>query len=126
MRIVVPMIAGHFSNHFGGADSFGLFEIDEAQKTIVSKTVAPAPPHEQGSFPEWVRAQGAQVILAGGMGPRAVGIFEQHGIRVVSGVEGGDPVAIVGAFLSGELKSTGASCSGGHLHACGGHDHGHE
>lgn len=125
MRIAVPMIAGQFSGHFGGADSFGLFEVDEANKAIVSKTVAPAPPHEQGSFPRWVHAQGAHVILAGGMGPRAVQMFEEYGIRVVTGVGSEDPEAAVRAFLSGTLIPSGEPCSGGHLHGCGGHGHGH-
>ncbi len=83
-----------------------------------------APPHERGAFPTWLHENGATVILAGGMGPRAVQMFEQFGIQVVAGVGGEDPQAVVKAFLSGDLVSTGETCSGGHLHACG--DHGHE
>lgn len=123
MKVAVPMVAGRFSEHFGGAEAFGLFDVDEAKSAIVSKTIAQAPPHERGAFPRWLREQGASVILAGGMGPRAVQMFDQFGIRVVAGVAGGEPEAVVKAFLSGDLVSTGEPCSGGHLHACG--DHGH-
>jgi len=124
MKVAIPMVEGRFSEHFGGAETFGLFEVDEAKGAIVSKTLAQAPPHERGAFPRWLREQGASVILAGGMGPRAVQMFEQFGIRVVAGVVGDNPEAVVKAFLSGTLIATGEACSGGHLHACG--DHGHE
>ena len=121
MKVAIPMVEGRFSEHFGGAEAFGLFEVDETKKTIVSKTVVAAPPHEKGAFPAWLRDQSASVILAGGMGPRAVQMFEQFGIRVISGVGGKDPTAVVEDFLSGTLQTTGEVCSGGHLHNCGDH-----
>jgi predicted Fe-Mo cluster-binding NifX family protein len=124
MKIAVPMVAGRFSEHFGGAETFGFFEVDEAKKCILSKSVVQAPPHERGTFPLWVHGQGATVILAGGMGPRAVQMFEQYGVHVVSGAVGDDPEAVVTAYLTGTLETPGGQCSGGHLHACG--DHGHE
>ncbi len=75
------------------------------KKAIVSKTMVEAPPHEKGAFPVWLRDQGTSVILAGGMGPRAVQMFEQFGIKVVAGVAGGDPAAVVEAFLSGHPEN---------------------
>jgi predicted Fe-Mo cluster-binding NifX family protein len=122
-KVALPMAAGQFSEHFGGAEAFGLFEVDEVTKAIVSKTTVEAPPHEKGAFPAWLRDQGTSVILAGGMGPRAVQMFEMFGIKVVAGVQGKDPAALVEAFLAGDLRATGEACSGGHLHACGDHDH---
>lgn len=124
MKIAVPMVGGRFSEHFGGAEAFGLFEVDEAQRSILGKCVVEAPPHERGSFPRWIRQQGATVILAGGMGPRAVRMFEQFGIQVVAGAAGTDATAVVEAYLAGTLETPGGPCSGGHLHGCGDHGHG--
>lgn len=124
MKVAVPMIQGRFSDHFGGAEGFGLFEVDEGSKTIVSRSFCVAPPHERGAFPRWLRDQGAKVVLAGGMGPRAMQMFEHFGIEVVAGVRGDDPAALVQSFVNGTLQATGEGCSGGHLHHCG--DHGHE
>ncbi len=121
MKVAIPMVEGRFSEHFGGSEAFGLFEVDEVKKTVLSTTIVQAPPHEKGAFPMWLRDQGARVILAGGMGPRAVQMFEQFGIQVVSGVVGEDPETVVKAFLSGTLASTGEACSGGHMHHCGDH-----
>ncbi len=121
MKVVLPVTEGRFSEHFGGAEAFCFFEVDKAKGAILSKTITAAPPHEQGAFPRWLREQGADVILAGGMGPRAAQLFEQFGIEVVAGVAGDDPEAVVTAFLAGTLGPSGELCSGGHLHACGNH-----
>ena len=123
MKVAVPMIQGKFSDHFGGAEGFGLFEVDDQARAVVSSVFAEAPPHERGAFPRWLKEQGADVILAGDMGPRAIQMFEHYGIEVVTGVQGGDPKALVQSFVNGTLEATGEGCSGGHLHACGDHDH---
>ena len=44
------------------------------------------------------------MIVAGGMGQRAQGLFAEHGIEVVVGVEGGTPEALVAAYLDGTLR----------------------
>jgi ATP-binding protein involved in chromosome partitioning len=124
IKIAIPLSEGRFSSHFGGADAFAILEVEPSAKTILKSEVRAAPPHEQGAFPTWLKDQQANVILAGGMGPRAVQMLEGYGIEVVTGVSGGAPDEIVNAFLSGTLSTSGAQCSGGHLHACG--DHGHE
>jgi ATP-binding protein involved in chromosome partitioning len=125
-KIAGPLVAGRFSEHFGGAEAFGLFAVDVAKKSVLAKTTLQAPPHERGAFPRWLKEQGAQVILAGGMGPRAVQMFGHFGIEVVPGVVGSDPEAVVKAYLAGTLDTSGGPCSGGHLHGCGDHGHGGE
>lgn len=106
MKIAVPMTEdGIFSLHFGHCDMVALYDIDESQKTILNKTVLPAPPHEPGLFPKWVTEQGAQCILAGGMGARAQGLFKEYNIRVLIGVDGSDPDTIINDFLNGTLKT---------------------
>lgn len=123
MKIAVPTEAGRFCTHFGGASHFTFYEIDERSRAVVASDTATPPPHERGVFPVWLKEQGVNVVLAGGMGPRAVQIFEHFGIRTVIGIEGGDPAQIVRAYLDGTLVATGEGCSGGGLHDCGHHDH---
>ena len=121
-KIAVPMENGRFSAHFGGASRFAFYEVDEATRTIVSAAIAVPPAHERGAFPMWIKEQGASVILVGGMGPRAVQIFQHHGIETVLGIEGGEPEAVVRAYLDGTLVASGRGCGGGGLHDCGDHD----
>jgi predicted Fe-Mo cluster-binding NifX family protein len=120
-RIAVPIANGGFTSHFGGAEEFALYEVDEGERTIVSHANATPPPHERGAFPRWLREQGVTAVLAGGMGPRAVQIFQHFGIEAVLGIAGGEPEQLVRAYLDGTLVATGAGCEGGGLHDCGDH-----
>ena len=120
-RIAVPTINGTFSSHFGGADRFAIFEVDDKTRKIVSSVSAVPPPHEQGSFPTWLKEQHVQVVLAGGMGPRAVAMLDSFGIRTVMGITGGDsPEAIVARFIEGNLAASGQPCGDHGHHGCHG------
>ena len=63
------------------------------------------PPHEPGLLPRWLHEQGADVIIAGGMGQRAQQLFAQSGIKVVVGAPADAPERIVESYLSGTLVS---------------------
>ena len=120
-RIAVPLVNDRFSTHFGGAEQFGFFDCDEAARRITGRSVAAAPPHERGAFPVWLRDCGVTVVLAGGMGPRAVQILQRFGIETMLGIDGGDPEQLVRAYLDGTLVSSSEGCAGGGLHDCGDH-----
>jgi ATP-binding protein involved in chromosome partitioning len=96
--------------HFGHCEAFALIEADENTKTLGPPATVIPPPHEPGVLPRWLHEQGADVILAGGMGQRAQALFAQHGIRVVVGTPAGNPVALARAFLDGTLETGGNAC----------------
>jgi predicted Fe-Mo cluster-binding NifX family protein len=123
MKIAVPLQEGRFSSHFGGAEGFAFYEVNVSDRTVTDRSFGRPPEHGRGVYPMWLRGEGATVILAGGMGPRAVGIFAQHGIEVVLGIRGDDPDAVVRSFLDGTLEATGEPCHDHGFHDCG-HDHG--
>lgn len=122
MKIAVPLQQGRFSEHFGGAEEFALYTVDQSYKTISDRMNQSPPEHGRGIYPMWLRDRGATVVLAGGMGPRAAGILAQHGIEVVLGVRGDDPDALVLSYLQGTLQSTGEMCHDQGFHDCGHHD----
>lgn len=121
--IAVPMAANGFSPHFGGAEAFALYTIDEATGAVASTRLLRPPEHGRGVFPVWLRQQGAEVVLAGGMGPRAADIFAQQGIEVVLGITGGEPDVLVREYLAGTLEASGEACHEHGFHDCGHHDH---
>ena len=123
MRIAVPIHQGRFSEHFGGAETFGFYTIDDEKKTVAERQLEPPPEHGRGIYPMWLRNKGATVVLASGMGPRAIDILGQHGIQVVLGVRGDDPDGVVRSYLDGTLEATGEVCHDHSYHDCG-HDHG--
>jgi hypothetical protein len=63
------------------------------------------PPHEPGVLPRWLHEQGANVIIAGGMGQRAHQLFADSGIEVVVGIASEPPADLVEAYLRGSLAS---------------------
>lgn len=69
-----------------------------------SSPVKAPPPHEPGLLPEWLKEHGAEVVIAGGMGQRAVGLLAERGIRVVTGVSGASAEEAVKAYLGGSLQ----------------------
>lgn len=70
--------------------------------------------HQPGQVPGFINSLGADVMLTGGMGGRAVGFFEQMGIEPVTGARG-TVRASIEAYLGGELKGAEA-CATSHEH----------
>lgn len=123
MRIAIPLQNGRFSQHFGGAEAFAFYNVDETGPSIGERTLDNPPEHGRGVYPMWLRQQGATVVLAGGMGPRAIEVLGRQGIEVVLGVQGDDPDALARGFLDGTLVASGEACHDHGFHDCG-HDHG--
>jgi len=123
MKIAIPVQQGRFSEHFGGAEVFAFYTVDENSRAIGECRLDAPPEHGRGVFPMWLRQQGATVVLAGGMGPRAAGILAQNGIEVVTGIRGEDPDAVARGYVDGTLEASGEVCHRDNYHDCG-HDHG--
>ncbi|HIJ72485.1 MAG TPA: ATPase [Candidatus Hydrogenedentes bacterium] len=105
MRIAVPLANGRLAMHFGHCERFVFLDTDVEEKAILNKEEAEAPPHHPGLLPQWLAAQGAQVIIAGGMGQRALQLFAQNGIKVVVGAPAESPEDLVSAYLNGSLSA---------------------
>jgi len=45
------------------------------------------------------------LIIAGGMGQRALSLFTEQGIRVITGAPNQEPVALVQNYLAGSLTT---------------------
>ena len=108
MRIAIPIAQGRLAMHFGHCEEFALIDVDTEKKEIRSTEMVGSPPHQPGLLPVWLSEQGAEVIIAGGMGMRAQQLFTQQNIQVVIGAPSEEPDAIAKAFLDGTLE-TGAN-----------------
>ncbi len=101
MRIAVPVSGGRLNPHFGHSESFLLIDVENGQ--IKGKEPKTPPLHEPGVLPNWMAEQGVNVVIAGGMGRRALALFEEKGIRVVTGAPEMDPEEAVNQYLAGTL-----------------------
>jgi predicted Fe-Mo cluster-binding NifX family protein len=105
MKIAVPVANGQLCMHFGHCEQFALVEVDDATNTLGATSYLTPPPHEPGVLPRWLHQQGADVIIAGGMGRRAQDLFASNGIRVVVGAPAAEPEQLVAAFCADTLES---------------------
>lgn len=104
MKIAIPTAKGTLSAHFGHCEQFAILEVDSASKTILNAQYLTPPAHEPGVLPRWLHEQGANVIIAGGMGRRAQGLFAGQGILVVVGAPAEPPERLVAKYLAGVLE----------------------
>jgi predicted Fe-Mo cluster-binding NifX family protein len=105
MRIAIPLVDGKLTMHFGHCERFALLDVDPATKKILKREDVEAPPHQPGLLPPWLAQRGANMIIAGGMGQRAQGLFTEHGIQVIVGAPALTPERLVNDYLSGTLQS---------------------
>jgi predicted Fe-Mo cluster-binding NifX family protein len=126
MRIAIPLTNGRLSLHFGFCECFALLDVDPDEQKILGREDVWAPPHQSGLLPLWLAGRGATVVLAGGMGERAQGLFAEQGIRVVVGAMVETPERIVFDYLAGTLQAGENVCDHKDSHDRRGEEHGHQ
>jgi predicted Fe-Mo cluster-binding NifX family protein len=123
MKVALPIQGERISSHFGHPECFSVVSVDPSSREILGEKRLTPPPHEPGRLPVWLSEQGANVVLAGGIGPRAVSLLESHGIEVKTGVPQLTAFEAVRLWLEGNLETAENACNhGSGHHSCGGHD----
>lgn len=110
MKIAIPLAAGKLSLHFGHCEQFAIVEVNDQTNEIVKTEKLQPPPHEPGVLPAWLHEQGANVIIAGGMGQRAQQLFMQNDIKVVVGASALSAEELANAYLAGSLQTGSNIC----------------
>ncbi|MEA3312101.1 MAG: NifB/NifX family molybdenum-iron cluster-binding protein [candidate division WOR-3 bacterium] len=109
MKIAVPTDDGKtISQHFGRAQSFVIFEVESgeiASKQLIESNTPHSGSHSGQGHGGWFMPalQGCEVIIAAGMGNRAVVYFEAAGIKPVF-TDVTDAEEAVKAYSQGTLK----------------------
>jgi len=92
------------SPHFGRCPYFVLVDLEGREVRAVNAISNPYYGHHQpGQVPGFIHSQGADVMLTGGMGMRAIGFFQQNGIQAATGASGTVRHALE-QYLGGELQ----------------------
>lgn len=101
MKIAIPVAEGRLTAHFGHAAEFAIVHVENQE--IKNKELLTPPPHEPGVLPRWLHEQGVGVIIAGGMGQRALALFGENGIKVIPGAPSLTPEELVHQYLGNTL-----------------------
>jgi len=107
-RIAIPLEGKVLSEHFGHCREFAYVDIDN--NSITNITVMDPPEHQPGTYPRWVAGNGATDVIAGGMGPMAVNLFNEAGVNVFVGAPVDNPANLVNNFLAGKLNLNANYC----------------
>jgi ATP-binding protein involved in chromosome partitioning len=105
MRFAIPVAGGKLAAHFGHCEQFALIDVNEESGDVDGTELVQAPEHEPGLLPRWLAQKGVQVVIAGGMGRRAMGLFAESGIKVAVGAPAESPESLAASYLQGTLKS---------------------
>jgi len=103
MKFAIPLAEGKLTGHFGHCQEFALVDVEDNKIKNTEKMIPP--PHEPGVLPRWLHEQGTNVIIAGGMGARALDLFAQNGIKVLTGAPSLAPEELVQQYLDSTLKT---------------------
>jgi Mrp family chromosome partitioning ATPase/predicted Fe-Mo cluster-binding NifX family protein len=101
MKIAIPIAEGKLTAHFGHAAQFAIVHVEGEE--LKDKELLTPPPHEPGVLPQWLGELGVDIIIAGGMGSRAQGLFGENGIKVLTGAPSLTPEELVQQYLAGNL-----------------------
>jgi len=117
MRICIAAENGMVCQHFGHCPEFAIFEVEDGG--VKQLRSMPNPGHAPGTLPPVLKEWGVTHVISGGMGMRAVELFQSMGIDVVTGAQGGLEETAK-ALASGQLSPQQNICdhSGGD-HDCG-------
>jgi len=98
-------IDSNVSEHFGRCPYYILIEVDKEQKIKNVRAVKnPYVSHMPGQVPQFIKSLGAQVIISGGMGIRAIELFKEFNITPATGAHGTVKEAI-NDFINKKLKA---------------------
>jgi predicted Fe-Mo cluster-binding NifX family protein len=128
MRIAISVdnnlgIESVVAHHFGRCPYYAFVDVEGDAVQDVQVVANPYyENHQPGAVPDFIRQQGADVMLAGGMGRRAVMIFQQCGIDARTGASGTVRRAVE-HYLGDQLQDARPCREGDEAHDAEHHEH---
>lgn len=101
--------------HFGHCETFAIVNVENNTITEIKELTPPE--HIPGLYPKWVAQFGVTDVIAGGMGQRAIMLFNEQNINAFVGAPMQAAEELVNDFLAGKLNLSANYCN---------HDSNHE
>lgn len=110
MRIAIPLQGTVCSPHFGGSEEVVIITVDDESRQILSEVFLNFPEHRPGTYPTFIAEQGVDLVIAGGIGERAIIMLADQGIRTLAGAPPLPPSQLVGLWIKGQLETAENTC----------------
>ncbi|MCK9320834.1 MAG: NifB/NifX family molybdenum-iron cluster-binding protein [Bacteroidales bacterium] len=118
--IALPMENGKLCEHFGHCQYFAIVKVEDGKITDI-KEVEP-PEHVPGLYPRWVASFGVTDVITGGMGQKAIELFNEQKINAFVGAPIKAAKELVEDFIGNKLTLSANFCNHDHDHGDG-HEH---
>lgn len=109
-RIAIATDDGQVAQHFGRCQKYTLIDVKDGKE--IRREMMDCPEHEPGFLPGYLGEKKVNLVIAGGMGGRAQGLFQQNQIGVIAGVSG-TIEGVLKSYLQGTLKGGDNLCKPG-------------
>ncbi len=110
MKIAIPTADGRLAMHFGHCEQFAIIDVIESTGEIENIEMVTPPPHEPGVLPKWLGELSTNLIIAGGMGQRAISLFQANNIKVHVGAPVMEVKELIKEYFSGTLVAGVNAC----------------
>jgi predicted Fe-Mo cluster-binding NifX family protein len=109
--IALPLEGGVLCAHFGHCEAFAFVSVEDNIITDI-KEISP-PEHVPGLYPRWIAQFGVSDVIAGGMGQKAIMLFNEQSINAFVGAPVRTAKELVEDFLVGNLQLSANYCNHG-------------
>ena len=110
MKAAISTDGDYVSAHFGRCPFFTIIDIEDGK--IKKKETISNPGHHPGFIPQFLHERGVECIIAGGMGTKATGLFNEMNINTIVGISGKID-NVISQILNGILKGGESLCRPG-------------
>lgn len=107
IKLAIACDGDSVSPHFGRCEKYVLVLIKDGE--IVEKREILNPGHRPGFLPGFLKAQGVNVVIAGGIGAKARELLQHYGISCILGVTG-IVDEVIDSYLKGTLSPGQSQC----------------
>ena len=108
MKVAIAADGRTVASHFGRCEGYEIAVIEDGE--VIQREHIENPGHEPGLLPKLLNEMDVDIIVAGGMGPRAQGFFDDFDIKTITGVSGDIDEAIE-AIAWGRLTPGDDACN---------------
>jgi predicted Fe-Mo cluster-binding NifX family protein len=127
MKIAIPAYENQtLCPHFGHAPNFAIIEVNDETKQVNSIELLVPEMGGHEAVPPWLKSLGVSVLVAGGIGQRAIDNLQAHQITVLYGAQEKPVKEITEEFLNNKLTMEPRPCNHIHHDNCEHHDHEHQ
>jgi len=115
-KIAIPMENGKLCAHFGHCEYFAIVNIENNEIKDIQEITPPE--HQPGLYPRWVASFGVTDVIGGGMGQKAIDLFNQQNINAFVGAPAKGARELVSDFIADKLTLTANYCNHDGNHEC--------